>query len=587
MTTVPSLLSPTLLNRLQTLNPALDADWVDTVKAVFQCLPDAQALAVANTQLKAKSIVWDPKPNHFEYVGAKTLSALGHISYAPELKNMVSELEKATRHLQQLHKIERIADLIDRILDYIDSFKAQIDVTLHYQLHQVRNAFLYQTADWLNAYPFGLPSRNHRELNHAEIRQYFAQVYVKQMVQPYEFRSLSPKMLVHLPHRFLRQTIAAQAQLRQFELVDSKDFYFLIGNSHEYGQSPFSFRRFLHEDQPSGTHFLYLSHLVIDKHKLNDVTHQRHSLWCISRLFTLERKLSESAISFMDELDRLQHKYLYPILHKPLDQQQKRDDQVLKDTLSQYEKHLTTLILGKLPLGFMQLVHNTDDFDYVYQGVLRLMQDQVHQLQDFATRMAQYYSDEPFYMTLKVLCFLKFLEKNHSLLLELHQPKSRELDQKTRAPLQNLLDTIQTLQQQLTELTELKNTTVEQQVYHTAQSSGHFRKWFHKKVEIPTHSLEQLQMQIRAIHDQSFFAVIQTAKAHRQFVVYPEFECQMIPSPIVRHYSLPMGRFGLTQLPKLIELYEDRELMSTPQLLAVLQDDGLQQQVQWDAKRAI
>jgi hypothetical protein len=83
------------------------------------------------------------------------------------------------------------------------------------------------------------------------------------MVQPYEFRTLSPKMLVHLPHRFLRQTIAAQAQLRQFEVVDSKDFYFLIGNSHEYGQSQFSFRRFLHEDQPSGTQFLYLSHSVV------------------------------------------------------------------------------------------------------------------------------------------------------------------------------------------------------------------------------------------------------------------------------------------------------------------------------------
>lgn len=104
MTTVPRLLSPTLFNRLQTLNPALDADWMDTVKALFQCLPDAQALAVANTQLKAKSIVWDPKLNHFEYVGAKNLSALGCINYAPELKNMVGELEKAMRHLQQLQK---------------------------------------------------------------------------------------------------------------------------------------------------------------------------------------------------------------------------------------------------------------------------------------------------------------------------------------------------------------------------------------------------------------------------------------------------------------------------------------------------
>lgn len=472
-------------------------------------------------------------------------------------------------------------------MDYIESFKTQIDVTLHYQLHQVRNAFLYQTADWLNVYPFALPTHNYRQLTHAHIRQYFAQVYVKQMVQPYEFRTLSPKMLVHLPDRFLRQTIAAQAQLRQFEVVDSKDYYFLIGNSHEQGQSPFSFRRFLYEDQPSGTQFLYLSHLVIDKQQLNDVVHQRHILWCISRLFTLQRKLSESAISFIDELDRLQNKYLYPIFHKSIDANQTRDDQALKQTLSQYEKNLTTLILGKLPLGFMQLVYNADDFDYVYQCVLKLIQDQVHQLQDFSTRMAQHYSDEPFYMTLKALCFLKFLEKNQSLLSELRQPKGREFEQKTHAPLQSLLEKIEDLHQQLMALIESKNAALEQQAYDDAQPSGHLRKWFQKRVETPIYDIEDLQRQIRAIHDQSFFAVIQTAKAHRQFVVYPEFECQMIPSPIVRHYSLPMGRFGLTQLPKLIELYEDRELMSTPQLLAVLQDDGLQQRVQWDAKRAI
>lgn len=316
--------------------------------------------------------------------------------------------------------------------------------------------------------------------------------------------------------------------------------------------------------------------MVVPRHTLEQPEVQQAVRWGISRLFTLERKLSEELRQFGMQLEFFQTQYLKPLLRKPLASDGSNAEAVTGRRMLDYEKQLTLLVLGKLPRLFQVVAESRDEQEFLYFRMARFMREQVVMLEDFRLQPMASHSEAVARMSLR-LSSLEVLLRKIRRLWSVKQPEPEEVEE-MKKPLQALEELIEQYEANARELEQLTINTQEE-LRRREEGGLWVRLGFRQPVK---YTLEELKAQEEQIRDECYRGVIRLAKEQRNRIVYVEFEyLQNLNGGVYRHYAFPDGVLGLSQLPRLVQLPEDRSQFKAEQIRHLLNQDVFLSTQEW------
>ena len=105
---------------------------------------------------------------------------------------------------------------------------------------------------------------------------------------------------------------------------------------------------------------------------------------------------------------------------------------------------------------------------------------------------------------------------------------------------------------------EAKELEIELNNYLLAVEKGNF--W--KKITLgrkPRYTIEDISKEKLDLKKEFFLSIIRMAKTQKIGMVYIEFECDEIINKNYRHYAIADGELGISRLPKVLRLPEDKE----------------------------
>ena len=471
-----------------------------------------------------------------------------------DLVSIALHMQKIINPEIESYNALELADTVESILSHLDSLDINDLISDQKNRQKLRTAFLYELANWIDTVSLNIDS-GLRQLNEKVVKSYLKEVFIKQQVQGRDFRSwdssdLSFQDLTHLP-----SFIQKEGKDRKFFIVEGQDYWFLIGSANQPDKNPYSFRRFLYEDSSGDSHnkYVYLTHITLKKDSLDNPQYLNHSTYCMTRLYTLDRGVSETLIKFIYEIQQLYKNYLKPLLKKPLEQDGSNPEIVIMKRLLQYEKQLSILILQKLPGIFQVAINDKNDQDYLFYHLDQLMKQMVENLQDFRLQPLAMYSASSEVMTIKLMAMRRLLVKSRDLFCSQEEYLGEHSEVMNKA----LLITKEKLSETEESLEELKTLRNDFINYNQMKESGSF--WQKLKLgRAPDYSIEDLDETKLSVQEELFIAIVRLAKTEYNSMVYPEFECNEIINENYRHYAIADGKLGVSCLPRILRLNEDR-----------------------------
>lgn len=566
---------------LTSIDSQLDDRWQEKVSELLSPLGQEQKNMIFEKILNKKGIYLDQQgqlQRQKQPAFKKTIQALTD----EKLTTLGIRLNSSLTNIQNTACIIEIADIIEAACSAIELFDTKDSFSLNQERAQLRIAYLYALADVIRDpnFNFDVP-KGQRKLSLKSIKTYIVQIFIKERIQKYEFRSLSHISIEKMENPFVKQFIAGEAKHRRFELVDSDHYYFLIGPASHSDQNPYSLRRFLTEDSAMNGSIVYLNHVVIPKQAQSEQILQQYTAWAISRMFTIERKLNEAVDNFIGSLDLFQDKYLKPLLRKPLSKDGSDLEVVIETRLLDYEKQLSMLILNKLPAILQSHNNSADDFEYLFFSVKRLLQDILADIQEFSSQASTLWSNQPKLLMLRITAYLILMDKLKIQAFSARCMRTDELgaDLHPLTPLKIVTRHFEeSHEQQCVWQAELEQLI--KQRNQPAPRTG-FAKLFGKK-STSKYTVEEIQDHLLKHRKDTIVTVARIIKTYRGSTVYPEFELGYEVNEHYRHYAFANGGLGIGLLPRMIQLPEDPKDLDAYLLYKQCAYDILKSRQTWD-----
>lgn len=543
------------LYKLKSIDPTLSSDWYEVIHHIIPKLNKESKHSVYRNILKPRGIQvgLDGK---LVYKRPDTLKTT--------LKNIQTknnDLNEISLHMINLinsdtkdYDIIELADEIEAILGRIDNLDIFDSLYDQKNRQKIRIAFLYDLALWIDTINIKTVA-GIRRLDASTIKAYFKEVFIKHQIQGRDFRSwdssdLSFQNLGHLPP-FIKQ----EGEIRKFFIVEGRNHWFLVGSANKADNNPYSFRRFLHEDYSGDddNKYIYLTHVVLKKDDMQSKQYLSHAAYCITRLYTLDTGISENILKFIHEIQQSYQSYLKPLLKKPLKQDGSHPDILVRKRMNKYETQLSVLVLQKLPEIIQITKNDSNDQDYIFYHLDKLMKQISDNVEDFRLQPLSMYSDSSEIMAVKIIAIRKLIQKSRVLFCAPEEVVGEHSEIMSKSLIM-VREKLNETELYLRELEVLKD-DVEQ--YKYIKQTGSF--WQKRKLsKIPEYSSREIAQIRLAIQDELFMSIVRLAKTQNKSMVYLEFECGEVINEKYRHYAIADGKLGISRLPRILRLSEDK-----------------------------
>lgn len=559
-------LSEYQIYKLKAIDPALGSNWREVIREILPQLNKEGQSSVYKNILEPRGINKD-----LVYKLSDTLKNVMSKTTIQnkELKNIAVHMSKLIDSKPESYKALKLADEIEAMLDYLDGIDVQ--GSLYYQKIRIniRTAFLYDLAEWVDKVEF-IIENGLRDLNDDIVKTYLKEVFIKQKIQGRDFRSwdstdLSFQELAHLP-----SLIKEEGKQRKFFVVESQKYWFVVGIASQPNNNAYSFRRFLYEAS-SGEEdhkFIYLTHLIVKKDILSDNKYIAHITYCMSRLYTLDRGVSDTVLKFVLEAQYLNKKYLTTLLKKPLEQDGSGSEAIISNRMTEYEKQLSILILNKLPNVIQTVINNLNDQSFLFYHLDQLIKKMIENIQDFRMQPLAMYSESSKIMVMKLVSLRKLLD-NLLNLLAVEQKNIFDYEKTMEKSLLIIKEKLKECDAYLQEINilrkELKN-------YLKVKEDGSF--W--QKIKLgksPSYTSEEITEIESTLNEDLFMFIVRLAKNKTDSIVYPEFECEIIINESYRHYAIADGKIGITRLPRILRLPENKSKFTSSSVKEMINND--------------
>jgi serine/threonine protein kinase len=568
-----------LMIALQDLDPLLDVNWKKKVTAIYSKMGKEERSYVYSQFLQPKGVLFDAEQKQFVFYGRKSVQDV----IADSLRNaalaeIANKLEKAEQMLRTTTDIIAFANMMEGGLSLIDRFDSQENLKVQKEKNNLRNAFLDDLVLIVRGANFVLPE-NRRSLTIEAIKTYIIEVYLKQQMMGYRFRTIPVSALEIDNNTFIKEVVALEARVRQCDVVRSDKYYFLVGPARNSEQNPYSVRRFLQEDTTMEGKVVYFNVAAIPLEGLSDAQKQEEIRWVLSRIVTLERQLSIGIVELVRDMEKAHKDQLGPLLAKPIEADGTEIEIMIEERLHAYEKNLSILVLGKIPKGVFEYARTVDDYEYLFFCLRRYIIELACDVRDFAAQSTTVWSTKAEELDLRMMSYLKMLDKRKPTLFTTARPEEVEAAMDVTLPIEEFKSSLDEFEPQIEQLKVRLKDVIRKKSEPLTPFQVFMAKVF--KTEAKKITPEDVQNQIDAVKHKCLIALIKIRKRYPVITVYLEFEDLIEVNEKFRHYALPAGNEGLGRLPLLIELPEDKSSFDIAPVRDALSHDIFKAPSKW------
>ncbi len=566
------------IRALKAVDPVLNDDWHDHVCRVLEPLDEQGRARVYSNVIRPKNIEWDEKAGRYVFAGQPTLKDVALQITTPQLAQLADKLARTIANLGTVRDVMAIADTLEGSLSGIDRFNVEENPIRQKEKQKLREAFLYDFALAARRLDFDLPP-NQRGLSVDAIKTYIVEVFIKQQLMGYWFTTVPLHELKKDPDPFISSVVVHEAKVRRFDVVQTPRYCFLVGPVPRYEQNQYSVRRFLSEDSAMGGKIVYFNSLALDRELLADPASQEKIRQHITRIITIQRQLSTRILELVNSFETNQHKYLLPLLFKPIAADGTDLETAIAQRLLDYERNLCRLVLGKLPAGLTDMARNQDDFEYLFFGLRSFLMEVLGNVQDFSAQSSVQWSSKGTELEYRIASYLRLLEKRKPVLFSTEAAQASALDPSVDPvlPRTELKKIVEECEPALAELTE----KLKEAIHDASEAMSKTQQFFGRLMGKQKVEPETVRQELSATRRNYFLAIVRIAKRHPKISVYLEFEDLVPVDDRVRHYAFPHGEHGVALLPMLVQLPEDKDEFDIRSVRKVVEFDIFKAAQKW------
>ena len=567
-----------LRSKLLQIDPNLDVHWHARLKGIFSSVPENIHATIQEQFLNAKNIEWHPEQQNFTFKGNATLHDLASSLLSPKMRKLAEKIAATFSTLQQYQDVIKIADYLETVQNQIEVIDAEEDQNILRDKQLLRKTFLYDAANIIKTLELQLPA-NCRHLSVEEIRTFVLEIYLKHQILGYWFKTILPRQLKQINHPIFQNFIIAEQKIRDFEVIESSQFLYLIATIHDHRQNPYSIRRFLMEEKLGLDERVYLNGVVLDKKQLGNTEYLEQFKWQVSRIITIQRQINPPILDLMEKFHNINFDVLLPLLKKPLDASGFSVEQVISDRLLDFEKSVTVEILQPFEQALRTAIRHPDEFDYCFISMHRLFSDLASFYKDFCSEPIIAFNTQAQIFEYKIISYLKLLEKRrHKVFVALDAESYQASHQESQAAINQVKDIITDA------LDRHKSNQVsynqKKRELEGQKDKGFFQKMFDKSDKLKA-ELEELKLAGVENRRMAYLDLVKVPKKHDDTTVYLEFESLISINQTERHYAFVSGDNGISALPILIQLPEDKEKFNLQQTFNTLNFDLSKARQKW------
>lgn len=569
---------------LKVIDPVLNQDWLERITDILAPLDENARQRAYRNVIKPKNITWDETAKTWVFQGQPTLRDLAASLSTPQLSQLADKLWKALATLGQTRSIASIADALEGGLSTIDRFNTEENQQRQKEKLKLRETFLYDFASALRQADFD-PPPNQRGLTVEAIRTYIIEVFIKQQLMGYWFSTTPLYALKNDPDAFINGAVVDEARVRRFDIVQAGPFLFLVGPVPRYDQNQYSVRRFLSEETALGGKLVYFNSIAIDRRELGDTTVQDKIRHDMSRIITIQRQLSARIVELVDSFETNQHKYLLPLLFKPLAADGTNLETAIEQRLQDYEKTLCRLVIGKIPLALREMAKGQDDFEYLFFGLKTFLLEVLGNVQDFSAQSSAQWSTKGQELEYRIAAYVRLLEKRKPMVFIPDSAAATATDATLDPvlPVAELKKIVDDAEPELEDLALQLKAAITAAAEAEAKGKQFFGRLLARKKVDP----EEVRNEIAGVRRNAFLGIVRVPKRYQKISVYLEFEDLIEVDEKVRHYAFPGGDNGLAILPYLVRLPEDKDQFDIREVRKVLEFDVFKLSQRWGREATV
>lgn len=567
------------LYQLKSIDPALSSNWREVIQEILPELNIKSQNSLHKNILEPRGIYIDSDQNlNYQRRLSLKQTLSGIQTHNNDLMSIATNMLKIVDSSAKSYSAKQLADEIEIIFAHLGALNLNnvIEDQINYKI--IRTAFLYDLAQWIDTVHLEVEP-GLRGLDVHMVTSYLKEVFIKQKIQDQDFRKWSSSDVSFQEFTYLPTVIRNEGKSRKFIVVEGEAYWYLIGSPNEPNKNPYSFRRFLHEDNSGkpADEYVYLTHAVVKKHNLDNPKYLSHIAYIMSRFYTLDNEVPDTLVNFTNEIQTLNKKYLKPLLKKRIEQGVGSIEDTIKERMVNYEKQVSVLILGKLPRIIPLTLHSKHDRDYLFYNLDQLIKQMIENVQDFRLQPLAMYSTSSEIMSLKLVAIRKLLIKTHTLLCT-KNISIEECSEVMSMPQVIIQEALEEAEASIRELDELIETVVD---YWQVKKEGTL--WQKIKLGVkPQYTLEEIAKSKLTVQENVFATIIRLAKERSNGIVYLEFECEEVMNENYRHYALADGALGISRLPKILRLPENRTEFDLNAVKKIINQNIFEAHQAWD-----
>jgi hypothetical protein len=554
--------------QLKQIDPILDKHWQQQLDSILSKTPQALHQKIEDQYLKAKNISWNYLNQTFEFKGHISLKELQLNTQNSELLQLAHRINTTFSYLQSYQTDFQIADYLETIVREINQI--DLDNPKDIQAQQlIKKAFLYDTALIIRELNFSV-SENHRHLNIEQVRTFIFEVFMKSEILGSWFAHILPSEYADQELTIFQDYFISEQQVRDFEIIKTFQYYFVLSSSYDSLISAYSIRRFLTEESFGKEDRFYISGLVLDPQQLNQPNYFENFKQLMTRIIGIQSQMNPHIVELVESLHEYNHQRLIPSLKEILNIQSFSIEHLVKEHLEILEKDLSLNILEPFLKGLKNSVQHTDELEFCYLNILRLINEFLHQLEILSQEPILQFNPHARLFKYRLIAYLKLLEQRRAQIFVLfhdefhyqqHVQAVSAPTQEIRELLNDAIEQTRQIQQHIRQLErEMQN-----------KQNASFIKRLFKKPENHEIKINELKQNIIDVRDRCYLRIIALQKQTTQASVYLEAK-NLIPvvDSKMRHYAFANGENGVTRLPLLLQLPEERNSFNMQCMLLAL-----------------
>lgn len=565
--------------KLKQIDPILDKHWQQQLQSILSTTPQALHQKIEDQYLKAKNIAWNYMNQTFEFKGHTSLKNLQLDTQNSELLQLAHRIKSTFSYLQGYQTDFQIADYLESIVREINQIDLEHSADIQAQ-QLIKKAFLYDATLIIRDLDFSV-SENHRHLDIEQVRTFIFEIFMKSEILGSWFAHILPSEYVEQELVIFQDYFIQQQRVRDFEIIKTFQYYFVLSSTYDSSVSAYSIRRFLTEENFGKENRFYISGLVLDPQQLDQADYFANFKQLMNRIIGIQRKMNPNIVELIESLHEYNQQNLIPSLKEILNIQSFSIDYLVKEHLEILEKDLSLNILEPLLKGLKNSVQHTDELEYCYLNILRLINEFLHQLEILSQQPMLQFNQHARLFKYRLIAYLKLLEQRRAQIFVIfhdefqYQQQLRAVSaptQEIRELLNSAMEQIRQIQQHIRQLErEMKN----------AENSSFLKRLF-KKSENHELKINELKQNLIEVLDRCYIRIIAIQKQASQESVYLEAKnlISVIDSKI-RHYAFANGENGVTRLPLLLQLPEDRNNFNMQSILMALNYEFLLSAKSW------